>query len=464
MSVAAAKTALASLVASGNTNYDAALATAQTAFGTATGKITGAQNVSYFFSDGAPTAGTEISAADETTWTTFLDNNQIRSFAIGMGTGVTQAPMDPIAYNGQNNEAANAVVVTNLSQLDTVLAGTIQNPVAGPLVTGGNFGAGALLGADGGDVHSITVNGTTYTYNPASGGSIAATGGTNSGVFDTSTNTLTVTTAAGGSFVVDMDNGNYRYSAPNGLAASIVETMDYVIADHDGDTQASSVVVEVDRTNLVSGTSSAETINGTSAADLVMARQGNDIVVGGNGRDALLGGAGNDQLSGGDGDDDLSASVGADTLDGGAGADHLIGGAGNDQLTGGAGADVFAWQLVDRGANGTPAADIITDFNVASPAAGGDTLDLRDLLQNEGSGNLAQFLDFDTTSVPGSTVIHISSSGGFASGSYSAAAEDQRITLQGVDLRSSLGLGGGASDNDIIQELVNRGKLITDGM
>ena len=61
--------------------------------------------------------------------------------------------------------------------------------------------------------------------------------------------------------------------------------------------------------------------------------------------------------------------------------------------------------------------------------------------------------------------MHISSSGGFAGGTYSAAAEDQRIVLQGVDVRSpgAFGLAPSATDNDVIAQLLQRGKLVTDG-
>ena len=177
----------------------------------------------------------------------------------------------------------------------------------------------------------------------------------------------------------------------------------------------------------------------------------------------LVGTAAGNSLTGTGTADWIDGRAGNDVLSGGNGNDVLIGGSGNDGLTGGAGADVFKWALADKGIGGTPAADIITDFNVATPAAGGDTLDLRDLLSGENSGNLQQYLDFDTTSTPGSTVIRISSGGTFAGGTYSAAAEDQRITLQGVDLRTALGLGVGATDNQIITELLNRGKLVTDG-
>ncbi|MBC7993310.1 MAG: type I secretion C-terminal target domain-containing protein, partial [Rhizobacter sp.] len=145
-----------------------------------------------------------------------------------------------------------------------------------------------------------------------------------------------------------------------------------------------------------------------------------------------------------------------------AGNDILVGGAGNDVLRGDAGADVFRWELADRGAVGTPASDIVTDFNNATPAAGGDVLDLRDLLQGEASvsgnaGNLANYLHFTVSG--GNTTIQISSSGAY-SGGFNAGATDQSITLQGVDLTSA---GAFNTDQQIIQDLLSKSKLIVDG-
>ena len=45
---------------------------------------------------------------------------------------------------------------------------------------------------------------------------------------------------------------------------------------------------------------------------------------------------------------------------------------------------------------------------------------------------------------------------------YSAAAEDQEIVLQGVDLRSQLNLGAGASEAQLLQEMLFQGKLLTE--
>ncbi|HJV59361.1 MAG TPA: Ig-like domain-containing protein, partial [Albitalea sp.] len=190
----------------------------------------------------------------------------------------------------------------------------------------------------------------------------------------------------------------------------------------------------------------------------------------------LDGGAGNDTITGNSGSDKLLGNTGNDTLNGGAGNDILIGGKGDDILVGGSGHDVFRWQLGDGGAPGTPAHDVISDFDNASYS--GDALDLRDLLVGEthaanavalpasiglsnaltvtpDHGNLANYIHF---SLSGSdTVVSISSNGSF-SGGFTGAAVDQVITLTGVNL-----IGSFTNDNQVIDDLLKRGKLITDG-
>ena len=208
----------------------------------------------------------------------------------------------------------------------------------------------------------------------------------------------------------------------------------------------------------VSGT----TLTGGGGDEILIGGGSNDTISGGAGNDALYGNVGNDQLQGGAGHDLLDGGVGNDTLDGGAGLDRLVGGAGNDLLTGGLGADVFAWKLGDQGGAGAPALDTVVDFDTAS---GGDRLDLRDLLQGEIANpvmqNLENFLHFEKSGT--NTLIHISSTGGFSGdahtigGSFSNGQENQTITLQGVDLTA-----GFSTDQQIIQDLLNKGKLITD--
>ncbi|WP_301102170.1 tandem-95 repeat protein, partial [Propionivibrio sp.] len=169
------------------------------------------------------------------------------------------------------------------------------------------------------------------------------------------------------------------------------------------------------------------------------------LITGGNAGEILIGGGGND------------------TLNSAAGDDVLIGGAGNDIMSGGLGADVFQWNFADRGAAGVPAVDTITDFSVSNSAASKDVLDLRDLLQGEHavSSGLNNFLHFEKSGAD--TIVHVSSSGGFNADShivgstFTNAAETQRIVLQSADL-----VGSNTLDQQIIQDLLSKGKLVTD--
>ena len=191
-------------------------------------------------------------------------------------------------------------------------------------------------------------------------------------------------------------------------------------------------------------------------------------IIGGSGSSTLAGGAGNDYVSGGSGDDVLTGGAGDDTLDGGAGNDILRGGIGNDTLTGGFGADIFEWKLADAGTAGAPGVDTITDFNTASAANGGDVLDLRDLLTGIATtaATLDNYLHFEVSG--GNTILHVSSTGVFGDNnvvgtpsSTVTSNEVQKIVFTGVDLTLSLS-GASTTDQQVIQDLLTKGKLYTD--
>ncbi|KJH77578.1 retention module-containing protein [Pseudomonas sp. ES3-33] len=239
--VATAKSIISGLTAGGGTNYDAAVATMKTAFNTA-GKLTGAQNVGYFFSDGKPNEG-DINAADEASLKAFLDANNIKNYAIGLGNGVSNAYLDPVAYDGSTHTNTNAVVVTDLNQLNSVLSGTVQGaPVTGALLEGGNFGA------DGGFIKSIVVDGTTYTYDPKAlnnQGSLISSGGDNHGTFNTVNNSLSIATNNGGTLVINLDSGEYNYTSQKATNVVITENIGFTVSDNDGDLASSTLVVKV---------------------------------------------------------------------------------------------------------------------------------------------------------------------------------------------------------------------------
>ena len=186
---------------------------------------------------------------------------------------------------------------------------------------------------------------------------------------------------------------------------------------------------------------------------------------------ALAGGSGADTIKGGAYDDILYGGAGNDNIVGGTGADIIQGGAGNDTLTGGNvgindnTTDTFVWKLADAGSAGSPAVDTITTFGVASKAAGGDVLDLRDILTGESATPTAldNYLHFEISG--GNTILHISSAGGFGdnnnkgvgSSGISSVTETQQIVFAGVDLTT-----GFTSDQQIIADLLTKQKLITD--
>jgi Ca2+-binding RTX toxin-like protein/uncharacterized protein YegL len=240
--VATAKSIISGLTAGGNTDYDDAVAMAKTAFATS-GKLTGAQNVGYFFSDGKPNEG-DIGTQDEASWKAFLETNAIKNYAIGLGSGVSNSNLDPVAYDGSTKTNTNAVVVTDLNQLNSVLSGT----VVGAPVTGSLLGEGGTFGADGGFIKTITVDGTTYTYDPkglSNQGSLISSGGTNHGTFNTVNNSLSIATNGKGTLVVNLDTGEYSYVSQKATSVLITENIGFTVSDKDGDLASSNLVVKV---------------------------------------------------------------------------------------------------------------------------------------------------------------------------------------------------------------------------
>ncbi|MBF4991570.1 retention module-containing protein [Methylophilus sp. QUAN] len=277
LTVAEAKAYLNNLSANGNTNYDSALNTAMNAFETS-GKLDNAQNVSYFFTDGQPNrgvggtgslTGTEsrnsdsdagIQQAEEAKWITFLNNNHIKSYSIGIGSGVTSnTELNPIAYDGQTGTNTDGVRVTSFNQLDSVLNETVSSPITGSLLSGGGFGA------DGGYVKSIAVDGSTYTFNSANGTITVL--GTNRSTYDSGSHKLVITTAQG-TLLVDMDDGSFSFT-PKNTSVSGTSSFNYTLSDNDGDTSSATLTVNVAKQVTSIPQVAPEVSNGMGAAGLL---------------------------------------------------------------------------------------------------------------------------------------------------------------------------------------------------
>ncbi|WP_220765766.1 S-layer family protein, partial [Shewanella sp. MBTL60-112-B1] len=176
---------------------------------------------------------------------------------------------------------------------------------------------------------------------------------------------------------------------------------------------------------------------------------GSDTLSGDGGNDIIFGQAGNDTLNGGIGNDILIGGDGNDTIIGGAGRDLLSGGMGNDALYGGemlsqndSERDFFVW--------GADTADGSTD-TVYGFSNQIDTLDLSDLLVNEESGDLEDFLSFSFS--PSSTTITVDADG------LGSGTDSVMIVLDGIDLSS---IYGTTDASIIIAELITDEALIAD--
>jgi len=426
--------------------------------------------------------------------------------------------MDPVAYNGITSTNQGSVAVTDMSNLNTILASTVQSYVTGT-ITNGSGGTGGF-GGDGGYMSELTYGGSSFSFN---GSTVTRTGGSTAYTFDSTTHVLTLTTSAG-SFVINMDTGIYTYNTSNANTTVAQEVFGYTLRDADGDTSSGSLAINLDHYNYApiaaddqvtivstSGTTSVtikdlwltwndsdsegsplsitsvsnatshasgqvvdavatgttgtgsfsyEVSDGslTNDATVSITKQTSTTLTGNGLNNILVGGSAADTINGNEGNDVLVGNAGNDTLNGGSGNDLLIGGLGNDTLTGGAGSDVFRWELADKGTAGlaaTTANDRVTDF---STSTSGEYLDLRDLLQGHGA-TLTNYIDITTSG--SDTILRVSTSGGFTNGTYASGSEDQRITLTGVNLYTAYGVTAG-DDATLIQNLISQGKLKVD--
>ncbi|WP_151117900.1 Calx-beta domain-containing protein [Hypericibacter adhaerens] len=429
LSLSDAKAFINSLGAGGSTNYDAALQQAIQAYADA-GKIDPVgnpqpvQNVAYFISDGDPTSASAwssipgdttengINANEESAWIQFLKDNDINSYAIGIGTGITVSNLNPVAYNGAVESNTNGAQVSDLSQLAQFLSETAQNNITGNVMSDN----GTEIGADGGYVKSISYGNSVFTFNGTS--SITRNvGGTV--VFSTSGNLLTITTAYG-TMQINMLSGAYTFTVASGVGVVPPEAFNFVLHDNDGDEAGNSLTINLtpsdsapiardDSIIIASGNTTPLIIDdkwllwNDSDADgdvmsIVAAANGGTLVGGDvqintlNGSfdytaqsttltddahvttssttSTTINGNGVDNIIIGDGDNELIRGYeGNDVLVGNGGNDTLAGGTGNDLLVGGAGTDVadlsdHASGLVvalDASGNATVTADGSTD-------------------------------------------------------------------------------------------------------
>ena len=125
----------------------------------------------------------------------------------------------------------------------------------------------------------------------------------------------------------------------------------------------------------------------------------------------------------------LVGDGGGNLLQGADGDDSLIGLGGNDTLSGGAGSDFFVYVDIDDGV------DTITDF---TPGAGGDALDIGEVLVDYNAGTPGAFVQLQAAG--GNTTVLVNADG--AGSDFVALA-----TLQG---RTGLTVSGLLADGNLL--------------
>ena len=243
VSVEAAKTLINGLTAANGTDYDNATALAPDAFDDP-GKLAteGARNIAYFISDGQPQPESgAVTGSELTDWITFVNANDIVSHAIGLGPSAPDTFLDPIAYDGRGSGTdTEALIVTELNQLQATLAGTINPPATGAII---DASIPTSFGADGGHIQSIAVGGQSFAYNTATDSIDASGSGGATSTFDQASNQLTIGLGDDESFVIDLDDGTYVYTPSTSITPDFTRVFTYTLVDNDGDTVASTLTI-----------------------------------------------------------------------------------------------------------------------------------------------------------------------------------------------------------------------------
>ncbi|WP_417221822.1 VWA domain-containing protein, partial [Amphritea sp.] len=276
----------------GNTNYDAGLAAAQTAFAETSGYIAGANNVSYFLSDGEPNTGGGIDAAEEADWENFVTDNDIDSYAVGFG-GAAVTQLEPIAFNGRDGVERDAIdaTVAGTSLADELLA-TVDS-VQGTLFAS-DGSSGVVFGADGGHILELTYDGVTYSYDAA--------------------NPIKTISLTEGEMDLDFTTGNFTYVSTVHNDADVTENFIISVMDNDGDKsldQPLTLLIEKYQTTATSGD---DRLLGTDGNDIIDGLGGNDILIGGEGDDLLMGGVGADTFKWNSGDQGSATTPASDHI------------------------------------------------------------------------------------------------------------------------------------------------------
>ncbi|HRO79603.1 MAG TPA: VWA domain-containing protein, partial [Acinetobacter towneri] len=247
--------------ADGGTSYTSAVSHVMSNWGTLPAAD---KNFVYFITDGDPDSGQGVDATQSTNWKNHLTSNNVdAAFAIRIGSGST-TNIDPLVRTGTGTKD-QAIAITNPADLIETLLSTIDDGIVlgnVSILSGSGSTSGMILGADGGHLQSVTVDGIVYT---SAGG-----------------NQQVITTAKGGALTVDFTTGEYRYEIV--VNKTIMgETEAFQVGAVDGDGDAISMNLNITLNYQAQVDANRDTIitnvqNGTAISISDAALMHNDLV------------------------------------------------------------------------------------------------------------------------------------------------------------------------------------------
>ncbi len=247
------------LTASGQTNYDAALARAQLEMGVAP-PTAADQTLVYFVSDGGPNrpfGSVGVSQLEENNWEAFLDlNNVDKAFSVAIDANIVEglgpnfdSPDDfvDIAHDGNadtGNEDPATLIELKIAADIANLTATI--PTSAPAMGSGNVLDGTLsdmlMPDDLGDLPTMI---TKIDVGADLGDIYLAA--------DDADGKIVVTTDAGGTLTFyfkdhvgdSRDAGDFDYTAPDGADTTFTDSFTYMIAENDTPSDMDTATVSI---------------------------------------------------------------------------------------------------------------------------------------------------------------------------------------------------------------------------
>lgn len=334
---------------------------------------------------------------------------------------------------GNDTLDLSAITVTGIELIDAQAGNDTVTGSAADDIIRGNAGDDLLDGGDGDDTFTILGNAEGFDVFLGGGGTDTILGSPwndTVGLADIAGNLDGIETidGSGGTDIIKLTTGNDTLD----LSAITVTGIELIDAQAGNDTVTGSASNDIIRGNA--GDDLLDGGDGNDTFTILGNTEGFDVFLGGAGTDTILGSAWNDTIGianiagnlegvdaidGGGGHDIIRLTSGNDNLDlsgitlsgieqieGREGNDTIVSSAASDFILGGSGADTFVFK---QGSGH----DVIVDFQLGTPGARLDRIDVSDLGFSSVSALLGAAQD-----IGGDTVI--------------ALAQDQTLTLHGI--------------------------------